>query len=234
MDGPTCLGALNIDPYEFACDAARFGIPHFWNVTTNLALLLVGCGGLLRLARAGRLGHPSYFNWAGLWLSTAAVAVGSGLYHWRLDPFGLAVDRVAICGVIAFLIAHVLDVALGIGPSRRLSLAILAVCEATVLAWVLGASAWIYGSLQAGGGLIALLLFLQGWRRGTLRAPMAPLLLFLACYGVAKLLELYDAPICELTGCIGGHPLKHLASALGLWFMGGMMRVQLQSEGTRN
>ena len=225
--------ALDINPYEFACDSAAFGIPQFWNVVTNLPLFFVGLRGLRHLQRAGRLGERAYFNWAGLWVSTALVCVGSILYHWRLDPLGLALDRVAICGVIAFLTAHVLDVARGVGPSRRFSLALLLLCEATVLAWVLGASAWFYGSLQAGGGLFALALLLDARRKGVLRSPIGPLLLFTGSYGVAKLLELFDARVCEWTGFIGGHPLKHLASALGLWFLGAMMRAELGNGHTR-
>jgi hypothetical protein len=34
-------------------------------------------------------------------------------------------------------------------------------------------------------------------------------------YALAKLLESFDRQILDLTGVIGGHPLKHVAAAIG-------------------
>jgi hypothetical protein len=40
-------------------------------------------------------------------------------------------------------------------------------------------------------------------------------LLALGCYGLAKFLEQIDSSVYELLGGVGGHPLKHLAAAIG-------------------
>lgn len=40
--------------------------------------------------------------------------------------------------------------------------------------------------------------------------------LLLMCYVLAKLLETYDHEIYHFTGLVGGHPLKHLAAAMGV------------------
>ena len=214
---------LDPDPYTFACDGDLLGIPHFWNVVTNLPYLVIGLWGLHLLARHRLLGAPAFRNWTGIWISTALVCVGSGLYHWFLTPWALGLDRIAICGVIAFLAAHVLHVVLRIGPSLGLSLGLLAACEATVIAWYLGASPWWYGALQAIAGLGTLAIVLVWHRRGRHTFSPKPLYLFCGYYALAKLLELLDQPICDLTGVLGGHPLKHLASAIGLACLGRLM-----------
>lgn len=223
--------ALEFDPYEFACDGSCFGIPHFWNVVTNLPYLLVGAWGLGILWRRRLWGHPSFHDWTDFWIWTALVCVGSGAYHWVLQPWGLALDRIAICGVIASLAAHVAQVGLGLRPSRRRSLVFLVVAQATVLIWALGGTAWAYGVLQLLGGLAVLAVVLCAWRRGRLPTSPAPILLFLGAYALAKVVELLDRPICELSGRLGGHPLKHLVSAAGLACLVAMMRAEAEAAG---
>ena len=220
--------ALDISPYHFACDGEIFGIPHFWNLLTNVPLLLLGVHGLRRARKLARDGRAVSFNWIGIWISTIAIGLGSIAYHGWLTPWGLALDRIAISGLIAFFLAHTADVALGIGPSRRLSFGLLVACQATVLVWILGGTAWIYGVLQAVGGVAVLAVFVRGgWRArrglGPLSVSPRPVYLFALCYGLAKLFELYDEPVCELTGFLGGHPIKHVFSALGILAFGRMM-----------
>jgi len=224
---------LDPDPYAFACDGGLLGIPHFANVVTNLPFFLIGLRGLWFLRRRGLLAAPAFRNWTGLWISTTLVCVGSGLYHLLLTRWSLGADRIAICGVIAFLAAHLLHVVLRIGPRLWISLGLLLLCEATVAAWFLGASPWWYGALQAFAGAGALILVLVQHRRGRLTFPPGPIYLFCASYAVAKLFELFDEPVCRLTGVLGGHPLKHLASALGLWYLGRLMVAEADRADAR-
>jgi hypothetical protein len=113
------------------------------------------------------------------------------------------------------------------------ALLLLAATQSTVLFWVLGGTAWVYGGVQAIGGVLAIVLLLRAHARGRLRVPLRPMLLFLACYAAAKAVEALDVPICEWTGVIGGHPIKHLLSALGLACLLGLLRRELEAaEGT--
>jgi len=220
--------ALDISPYEFACDGTLLGIPHFWNVVTNIPFLLIGIWGFTEVRRLRRAGRTVSFNWTGIWVSTACIGLGSGAYHLFLTPFGLGLDRLAIAGLIAFLGAHVAQVIHGIGPSRRLTFWLVLVSETTVVVWMLGGSAWFYGVLQAAAGLGVVLVVVRAdlrTRRGLRRlsVPPGPLYLFAACYGLAKVCELFDAEVCSATGWIGGHPLKHVFAALGLLLLAPLM-----------
>lgn len=221
---PDLLLALDIDPYAFACDGPVLGIPHGFNVLTNVPFLLVGLWGLLYLHRRGLLADARFVNWTGLWTSVALVAFGSGAYHFFLTPATLALDRACIVGIMAFVAAEALVVALDRSPSCRLSLLLLVVLEGSVAAWLLGATAWIYGGLQAVGGVAVLLLLIRAARRGRVgRETLRPVVLFVALYALAKVVEVLDEPVCRLTGVIGGHPMKHLLAALALLCLGGWM-----------
>jgi len=224
------LAGIDIDPYHFACDGPLFGIPHFLNVVTNVPFFFVGLWGLVHLHRAGRLTDPRFFNWAGLWLSVAVLMFGSGAYHWYLTPGTLAFDRFCITGIIAFLGAELAATTFRYGPSRRLSLLLLALCAGTVVLWMLGTTSWFYGALQGVGGVGALVLAIWARRRGRIGPEVSrPVLLFAGFYALAKVAEVLDEPVCELTGMFGGHPIKHLLSTAGLLCLGIWMRSATRS-----
>lgn len=223
------LLAIDIDPYAFACDGDWLGVPHGLNVLTNLPFLLVGAWGLVRLARRGRLADPAFLDWTGLWISVFLLAFGSGAYHLFLTPATLALDRLCITGIVACLGARIFAATTGRGPDPRVTGLLLIVCPATVLAWVLGGTSWLYGALQAVGGVLAVVLVLRAHRRGVIgREVLRPVLFFASAYALAKVVEGLDAPICALTGAFGGHPLKHLLSAAGLLALGAWMAHDLQ------
>jgi hypothetical protein len=207
---------VELDPYHFACDGPLWGIPHGANVLTNLPFLLIGLVGLRRIARVGPFERVD-LNRVGLWISVALLSVGSGAYHFFLTPATLAADRICICGILAFSVAEVLGVVNPAARSARLTWGLFAVCQASVLAWCLGATSLIYGALQALGGVVTLWLALRAWRTGALAgSALRSLLLFVAFYALAKVAELFDAEICDLTGGVAGHPLKHVLAACGL------------------
>ena len=95
---------------------------------------------------------------------------------------------------------------------------------------MLGTTSWFYGVLQGAGGVAAVLVAVLAFRRGTIgRDVLRPILLFAALYALAKVAEVLDEPVCALTGVVGGHPVKHLLSAVGLLCLGGWMRAATRS-----
>ncbi len=215
--------ALEFDPTWFPCDGPVFGIPHGFNVLTNVPFLFVGVWGLLLLRRAGPLSDPSRRDALGLWISTVLLCFGSGLYHLYLTTFTLALDRICIAGITGFFAALSLTRTRGWTYDVRRTLLLVLGAQGTVVVWLLGGTSIPYGVVQAVGGVAVLLLFLQARRRGRVeRADVVAVGAFLGLYGVAKLFEVLDAPICELTGVFGGHPIKHLIAAAGLMALGSL------------
>jgi hypothetical protein len=210
------LAEIELDPYSFACDGPLFGVPHGWNVLTNLPFLVIGIWGLVRMRRAGGF-VPADLNRAGLWVSVALTAFGSGAYHLWLTPATLAADRVCISAILAFVVAEMLGVVWPSLRRGRITLALLAVTELSVASWCLGATPLIYGALQAVGGIAMAWIAIRAWRGGRLAGTaLRSLFLFIAFYALAKVAEALDEPVCAWTGVLGGHPLKHLLAAAGL------------------
>jgi hypothetical protein len=205
--------------HAFADRRTILGVPHFWNVASNLPFVLVGLAGLRRLRRGSLPGglpelHPHY---ALFFLGTALVGVGSGYYHLAPSNATLLWDRLAM--TIAFMpfFAAMLGERLSLGVGRRTLLPLLILGPGSVLYW--------YGTELLGRGdlrpyalvqflpLLLLPVLLLGFP-----SPLAGsgyLWGALGAYGIAKLFEWQDAPLFALLGMGGGHTLKHLAAAAG-------------------
>jgi hypothetical protein len=192
-------------------DARSFAsIPNFWDVVTNLPFVFVGAWGLVALhglQTAGITRRALQVFFVGLILT----CLGSSYYHWAPSSFGLAVDRagiaVAFAGVIALALADRVSLLLAQRSLWPLLIAAVAAAglphaQGNVLPWAL---------IQFGG--IALVLM------AACRAPLAHGLKIrwvqvIAWYALAKVLEMNDEAVFEITGeLISGHSLKHLAAA---------------------
>ena len=210
--------------HVFADTRTLLGVPNFFNVASNLAFVLAGGMGALLCMSQRRSGAAR--AWACFFIAAALVAVGSAYYHWAPGDETLLWDRlpmaIAFMALVSALLAEHVD--------ERLELALLS----TTLAVGIAAVAW--------------------WRyAGDLRpyvwvqfAPFVALLCLLAvfpppyshraylgygaaCYGMAKVCELYDAEILRVTG-ISGHTLKHLLGALAVYCVYRMLRLRIRSR----
>ncbi len=207
--------AVTLDPLAFPCDFELLGIPHFWNVVTNVPFVVLGIVGLLRmrsLARHDRFGGAGWFSF---WLSTALLGLASGWYHLELTRLSLVVDRVfvsAMAATIAYRAALAAEVPM---PRWGVLALFLSFAEATVLAWWLGATSIIYGLVQAAFAVYVLVAYVRLSRRAGPGFSVKPLAGMVGFYALAKCAEVVDQPVCDATGCIGGHPFKHLLAAAG-------------------
>lgn len=219
--GLALLPPLPQDPryHEFADSRTLLGIPHFWNVVSNLPFLAVGLLGLpAAWSGKGRLPtlqtHYLLF-FAGVFLT----GLGSAYYHWQPDNQTLVWDRlpmtIAFMAFFALIIGEHIDIRAG----QRLLWPLLTLGLASVWYWQ-----WTearghgdlrpYAIVQFVPMLVIplLLLLLPSRFSGT-----GYLWALLLAYGLAKVLEFFDRAMFEWLGAIGGHPLKHLAAALGAW-----------------
>jgi hypothetical protein len=215
------------DYHRFADQRPMLGVPHMLNVVSNLPFLVVGVWGLAFMM-SQRSRRPGVFlepvergpYWL-VFIGLALTAIGSAYYHADPNNGRLTWDRLPLMVTFMALFTAVI--------AERLS-------------WKL--TGWLLGPLIAAG--IGSVLY---WHRtetlgaGDLRpyfiAQFLPLLVLpfllvcfparytgtgdlvacLACYVLAKLLELYDGRVYTQTTVVSGHTLKHLVAGLGAWFL---------------
>lgn len=203
--------------HQFADTKEIAGVPNFWNVVSNLPFLVVG---LLGLSRYRALVHNEsksgyLFLCAGVFL----VGLGSGYYHHAPSNATLLWDRLPMTVAFMALFSMLLGERV-IARYRGACLGLL------VLLGISAALYWSWSESLGRGDLrpYALVQFLP-----ILLMPLILLLfparyfngrlLFLAfgLYFLAKALEHFDRQIWNLSGFIGGHPIKHVAAAAAVF-----------------
>lgn len=201
--------------HAFADQRALWGLPHAMDVLSNLAYAgMAACGAwLLRRHGAGTAGVPRgllRLLCAGL-LTTAAC---SAFYHLAPGDARLVLDRLGMAPAFA----AVLGLAVDARVSRRAGLVVAAATAtlAVITAGVAGACGNMapWAALQGGALLALLVLAARPARPGALHFSLFAVV---ALYGLAKALELLDAPVLAWSaGWISGHNAKHLVSALAV------------------
>lgn len=225
------------DYHQFADQRSFFDTPNFYNVVSNLAILLSGVAGLLFLFNSYRspaqkvfLSRTEYWPYLILFLSVAASALGSIFYHWIPDNAYLLWDRLPIAaGITALLAATLVE---RVSPAVGLwSLPFL-----TILG-ILSVLYWHWTEQQGIGNLnfyivtqfysivLIVLLSMQYPSRYTHSKDIYQVIVL---YAVAKMTELLDMPIYNLTGhFISGHTVKHLLVA---WVVYRIVRMLQKRE----
>lgn len=199
--------------HEFADERVYFGIPYAADVLSNAAFALAGLyGGYMlwhgtrRLRTAVRASLAMFF--AGLVLT----AFGSAYYHWSPDDATLVLDRLPMTMVFAGVIGGIVGERLSERSGAALLVLSLAAGIASVLYWMRTDDVSAYALVQF-GGFGALLVLLMVTRPGPEALPWWSLV---GWYGLAKVFELADGPIWEISGgLMAGHLLKHVAAAMG-------------------
>ncbi len=208
--------------HNFADARTWAGIPNCLNVISNAAFLVPGLLGLCFLAGRDRfVDSRERAPYALFFVAACCICFGSSYYHWSPRDATLVWDRLpmtlAFTSLLGAMIAERISVAAG-----------------TLLLWPLvgagAASVWWW---QWTGNLapylvaqyfsivligLLLLLFPPIYTRG------ADLLGATGLYLLAKVAEALDRGIYALTGWISGHTLKHLLSALAVYWVLRMLR----------
>jgi hypothetical protein len=208
--------------HDFADHRALAGLPFAMDVLSNLPFALWGAVGLIAMA----IGRPrpdaslvaapsldvSQVRLAMLFFAGLIVTAGcSAWYHLQPSDASLLVDRSGM--VLAF--AGLLGLAASAHASPRAG---SAVAWVTLLAGLFSVQLWSAGGnllpwmvLQFGGMLLVLWLARQPRRAGALVIRWGWVM---AIYALAKLLELADHPVFELTQhLVSGHSLKHAVAS---------------------
>ena len=190
--------------HHFADQRAFFGIPNFWNVVSNLPFIAVGAAGLVRFHRDA----TTAVLFTGLFLT----GFGSSYYHLDPDDSTLFWDRLPMTLCFAAILAAVVEERVDARAGAMLLRPMLAIGIFSLLLWRWTDDLRLYAWAQF-FPFVSLILILQLFppRYTGSRFWAAAL----ALYGLAKVLEFYDAQIYSFGHLISGHTLKHLAAAAG-------------------
>ena len=221
--------------HRFADDRALLGVPSFLNVVSNVVYVLAGGAGLWVLLRSPAAGHacgPLCLGWADrvtfgtLFLGVLLTAFGSTWYHLGPCNATLVWDRlpmtVAFMGFACGLVADRINARAG----AYLLLPLVALGIASVLYW--------NATEQHGAGDLRPYILVQAmplllvpyiaavWPGRYL--PRGGLFIALGWYVLGKVLEVGDGVVFALGGVLSGHTLKHLATAVGVYWVARAIR----------
>lgn len=200
-----------------------FGIANFWNVVSNLPLLLVGLWGAYFLAR-GREGFAEAAEKQAYWVLFIAVALsgaGSIYYHLAPDADRLMWDRLPIALGFMALLSTVIAERLSARAGSRALLPLLVAGAASAVYWrwsaqhgaenILPYAIVQYGAIVA---VVTLALCLRSrYTRG------GDVLIAMGIYAAAKINEVLDGQIYALGQYLSGHSIKHLLAAVAVWWL---------------
>ncbi|MDH3467473.1 MAG: ceramidase [Gammaproteobacteria bacterium] len=201
--------------HSFADQRSMFGVPHALNVLSNVVFCLAGIWGCTVIAKrtvkfAG-ISVIYMFFFAGIFFT----GLGSAYYHWSPDNSTLMWDRLPMSvGFMAFsavIVSERCKESLG----YKLFPWLLFIGVLSVVYWIWQNDLRPYYVVQFGSMLVLPLIIWRFSGPGT-----CWLWLTVALYALAKLLELFDHQVLQMTeGVISGHTLKHLAAAAGAFMM---------------
>ncbi len=213
--------------HDFADQRTVLGVPNALNVVSNLPFLLVGALGLWFLERnrtEGGVGafvepaerRPYWLLFAGIGLT----GLGSTYYHWGPSNGTLFWDRLPMTIAFMSLLAGVIGERINLTAGARLLWPLVAVGVLSTLYWHLGERHGAgdlrpYALVQFGTMVAIPLIVLLFPPRYTRTADLFGAL---GWYALAKIFEHGDQEIFALVR-VSGHTLKHLASAVGAYWI---------------
>jgi len=215
-------GPIPQDPayHAFADRRSLYSIPNFWNVISNIPILIAGLTGfVLTTTKKYSGGLPSLkLHYSLFFAGAVLIGMGSSWYHLHPDNDTLVWDRLPMTLTFMALFSAILGENISV-RAGRISLWLL------LAAGIVSVSYW-HVTEQAGHGdlrLYAMIQFLPLVLIPVImllfKSPFASnrvLLWMLMAYMLAKFAELYDYEIYHALVVLSGHTLKHLFAAVGI------------------
>ena len=197
--------------HHFADQRLFLGVPNFFDVISNLPLVIVGVAGV-RFCLRNRLAGLQ-IAWLSFFAGVALVGPSSAFYHWMPGNTSLVLDRlpmtVAFMGLMTAILGEYADARIGkilLAPALILGLM-------SVLYWYWFDDLRLYVWVQFFPLMVLPIVTLVFRRRYT---GQGFLVVAFVCYFLAKVAESCDREIFNLThDLVSGHTLKHLLAASG-------------------
>ncbi|MFY8042150.1 MAG: hypothetical protein ACOVOD_04420, partial [Rhodoferax sp.] len=184
--------------HAFADQRILAGLPHAVDVLSNFPFAIAGLWGLYSVVELSKgQGWDTRNSLASVFFAGLVItAIASSSYHLAPDDLGLAWDR---CGMVAAFAGLMgLAVADRISPRAGIAIAMLTLVAgpASVYVWATTGNLTSWAVLQGGGMLLVVVLSMLRPVSGAWRIP---LFWVIACYAIAKALELGDHVVFEAT-----------------------------------
>lgn len=204
--------------HDFADQRIVFGVPHGWDVLSNVAFLAVGVWALLAARGHGDVPDAPARNL--FFVSLILTAAGSTWYHLAPDNARLVFDRLPIAIACAALLA---------AAHARIHRGRIPGLLPILLAVAVGSVYWWSWTESLGRGDLRPYLLVQfaplvliplwQWLQGAPKAERVDFGIAIALYAAAKAFELQDTAVLATTGLVSGHTIKHLLAAAAAVFI---------------
>lgn len=218
--------------HAFADQRSWGGIPFAMDVLSNLSFAFWGvAGGLCLYALIKRIRINAEHALASLFFTGLVVtAAASSWYHLQPDDAGLAVDRLGMVVAFAGLLGLAVAGRISHKAGALMAVAVLLLGPLSVWFWLTSCNVLPWLVIQFGG------MGLMVWMAAIKPLPGALAIrwvVIVAVYAIAKLLELADHQVYEMTRhAVSGHSLKHLVASFAVWPV--MTAVGLALVGSQN
>ena len=204
--------------HNFVDQIRIVGIPHFWNVVTNIPFLVVGIKGFFKIQKQDLTGMlPELFKvYLAFFMGLVLIGLGSGFYHLNPSNASLVGDRIAITITFMAFLVLIIGESISTKTASRLLFPLIFLGLASVIYWNITENLGIedlrfYALVQF---LPMLLIPLMLLCYGSCLSGSRWIFAIIMVYGIAKIAEFYDQQIYDLIG-FSGHSLKHIIAAFG-------------------
>lgn len=210
--------------HDFADQREIFGIPHFFNVVSNLAFILVGAWGLMKLMETPASGKrlPRFldererWSWFVVFKATFLTGFGSAYYHWMPANETLFWDRLPMTLITMGLLSAVIAERINVRAGVRTLVPLLLIGVFSVIFWEANDDLRLYGLVQFLPLLLIPLLILLFAPRYTGTGGYFGAL---GWYLLSRVAEAWDHQIYALGQIVSGHTLKHLLAAVAVYWL---------------
>jgi len=190
------------DYHQFADQRTLLGIPHFWNVVSNLPFIAVGALGLRSFYQT-----PATFV---LFSGFLLTGFGSSYYHWNPSDDTLFWDRLPMTLCFMAILAIAIEERIDARVGALLLWPLLGVGLFSLLLWRWTGDLRLYAWVQFFPCLALPILFLTTPAKYT---GLKYWVIAAALYALAKVFEYFDREVYSAIVVTSGHTLKHLAAA---------------------
>jgi hypothetical protein len=201
--------------HAFADQRTLCGVPHFWNVVSNLPFILVGALGLMHVRRD--LSASVFF------LGVFLTGFGSSYYHWAPNDWGLFWDRLPMTLAFMAILSNIIEERVDERVGQLLLWPLVALGVVSLLVWLRFDDLRLYAWVQF---FPCIVLPLMLWLLPPKYTGTWLWFVALGFYVLAKILEHYDAAIYHALGVMSGHPIKHVAAAAACYAVYRLFRTR--------